>query len=58
MKIDLTHIVVVVWDGELIRESVCDYDGEVGSENVYNRRAEPVLVSLSDLYSEDSRISQ
>jgi len=27
-----------------------------GSGNVYNERAEPVLVSLSDLYSDDDRI--
>ena len=29
----------------------------VGSEEVYSRRAEPVLVSLSDSYSEDDKIS-
>ena len=27
-----------------------------GSGDVYNRRAEPVLVSLSDSYSDDNRI--
>ena len=27
-----------------------------GGENVYKERAEPVLVSLSDSYSEDDRI--
>ena len=31
--------------------------GGVGGEDVYNGRAEPVLVSLSDLYSEDDSIS-
>ena len=28
-----------------------------GGDDVYNRRAEPVLVSLSDSYSEDDAIS-
>jgi len=27
-----------------------------GGEDVYNGRAEPILVSLSDLYSDDDRI--
>ena len=31
--------------------------GGVGGEDVYSGRAEPVLVSLSDLYSEDEEIS-
>ena len=31
--------------------------GGVGGEDVYNGRAEPVLVSLSDSYSEDDAIS-
>jgi len=31
--------------------------GGVGGEDVYNGRAEPVLVSLSDSYSEDDSIS-
>ena len=33
-----------------------DGGGGEGSEDVYNGRAEPVLVSLSDLYSDDDRI--
>ena len=34
-----------------------DGGGGEGSEDVYNGRVEPVLVSLSDLYSEDEAIS-
>ena len=30
--------------------------GGDGGDDIYNGRAEPVLVSLSDLYSEDDRI--
>jgi len=30
--------------------------GGVGGDDVYNGRAEPVLVSLSDSYSDDNRI--
>jgi len=30
--------------------------GDSGDGNVYKRRAEPVLVLLSDSYSEDNRI--
>ena len=33
-----------------------DWGGGEGSEDVYNGRAEPVLVSLSDSYSDDDRI--
>jgi len=33
-----------------------DCGGGVGGEDVYKGRAEPMLVSLSDLYSEDDRI--
>ena len=33
-----------------------DGGGGEGSEDVYNGRAEPVLVSLSDSYSEDEAI--
>ena len=33
-----------------------DGGGGEGSEDVYNGRAEPVLVSLSDSYSDDDRI--
>jgi len=33
-----------------------DCGGGVGGEDVYKGRAEPMLVSLSDLYSKDNRI--
>ena len=33
-----------------------DGGGGDGSKDVYKRRAEPMLVSLSDSYSEDDRI--
>ena len=33
-----------------------DCGGGDGGEDVYKRRAEPVLVSLSDSYSNDDRI--
>ena len=33
-----------------------DCGGGVGGEDVYKGRVEPMLVSLSDLYSEDDRI--
>ena len=35
----------------------CDCDGGGGGENVYSGRVEPMLVSLSDSYSEDKEIS-
>jgi len=31
--------------------------GGEGSEDVYRGKAEPILISLSDLYSEDNSIS-
>jgi len=34
-----------------------DCGGGVGSEEVYSRKAEPVVVLLSDSYSEDDSIS-
>ena len=34
-----------------------DSGGSDGSDDVYRGRAEPVLISLSDLYSEDDSIS-
>ena len=37
----------------MIDDSNDDGGGGVGSNNVYRERAEPVLVSLSDLYSEE-----
>ena len=33
-----------------------DEGDDDGGEDVYKRKAEPMLVSLSDLYSEDNRI--
>jgi len=33
-----------------------DCGSSVGGEDVYKGRAEPILVSLSDSYSEDDRI--
>jgi len=33
-----------------------DCGGSVGGEDMYKERAEPMLVSLSDSYSEDDRI--
>jgi len=46
----LTHS--EVWGGE----SIGGDGGGSGSGDVYNGRAEPVLVSLSDSYSDDDRI--
>ncbi len=40
----------MIGDGEV------DCGGRVGSNNMYKRSAEPVLVSLSDLYPDDERI--
>ena len=42
--------------GESIGESDNKSDGGDGGEDVYNGRAEPILVSLSDSYSEDDSI--
>ena len=39
-----------------MRDGVCD-GGGVGGEDMYNGRAEPVLVSVSDSYSDDEAIS-
>ena len=38
-------------------DSVCDNGGEVGSDEMYKGKAKPVLVSVSDLYSNDDVIS-
>jgi len=43
--------------GESIGEGDDEGSGGDGSKDVYNRRAEPILVSLLDSYSEDNRIS-
>ena len=40
-----------------MKDGVCDGGGGVGGEDMYNGRAEPVLDSVSDLYSEDEIIS-
>ena len=37
-------------------DGVCDGGGGVGGEDMYNGRAEPVLVSFSDSYSDDDSI--
>jgi len=37
-------------------DSDVDCSGSVGGNDVYRERAEPVLVSLSNSYSEDDRI--
>jgi len=39
-----------------MEDVVCDWDGGVGSEDMYKGRAESIVVSLSDLYSDDDRI--
>ena len=39
-----------------MRDGVCD-GGGVGGEDMYNGRAEPVLVSVSNSYSNDEAIS-
>jgi len=44
-------------DGESMGNDDVEGGGGVGGEDVYNGRAEPVLVSLSDSYSEDDSIS-
>ena len=38
-------------------DGVCDGSGGVGGEDMYNGKAEPVLVSVSVSYSEDNSIS-
>jgi len=38
-------------------DGVCDGGSGVGGDDVYKGRAEPVLVSLSDLYSDVEEIS-
>ena len=48
---------MLYWGGESIGDGVNDGGGGEGSEDVYNGRAEPVLVSLSDSYSDNKAIS-
>jgi len=38
-------------------DGVCDGGGGVGGEDMYNGKAKPMLVLVSDLYSEDNSIS-
>ena len=40
-----------------MKDGVCDGGGGVGGKDMYNGRAEPVLDSVSDSYSEDEIIS-
>ena len=40
-----------------MKDGVYDGGGGVGGEDMYNGRAEPVLDSVSDSYSEDEIIS-
>ena len=47
---------MLYWDGESIGEGDDAGGGGDGSEDVYNGKVEPVLVSLSDLYSDEDRI--
>jgi len=48
---------MLYWDGESMGDGDDDGGGGEGRDDVYNGRAEPVLVSLSDSYSEDEAIS-
>jgi len=47
---------MLYWGGESIGKGD-DKGGGVGGEDVYNGKTEPVLVSVSDSYSEDEIIS-
>jgi len=38
-------------------DGVCDGGGSVGGDNAYSGKTKPVLVSVSDSYSEDEVIS-
>ena len=44
------------WGGELIGKGDDEGGGGDGGEDVYNGKAEPVLVSLLDSYSDKDRI--
>ena len=50
-------MLVLYEGGESIGDGDDDGGGGDSGEDVYNGRVEPVLVLLSDLYSEDDRIS-
>jgi len=49
-------MLVLYAGGELIGEGVVDCGGGVGGEDMYKGKAEPVLASVSDLYSDDDSI--
>ena len=44
-------------DGESIGKRDDESSGDDGSEDMYNGKTEPTLVSVSDLYSENKAIS-
>jgi len=48
---------MLYWGGESIGEDDCESGGSVGGDDVYKGKAEPVLVLVLDLYSEDDNIS-
>jgi len=48
---------MLYWGGESIGEGDCESGGGVGSDDVYKDKAKPMLVSVSDSYSEDDSIS-
>jgi len=48
---------MLYWGGESMGDGDNNGGGGDGGDDIYNGRAEPVLVSLSDSYSEDEAIS-
>ena len=48
---------MLYWGGESIGKGEFESGGGDRGDDMYNRRAKPVLVSLSDSYSEDKIIS-
>jgi len=48
---------MLYWGGESIGEGDCESSGGVGGDDVYKSKAKPVLVLVSDSYSEDDSIS-
>ena len=49
LKVELNYV-------DIIQQGESIGDGDDGGENVYSRSTEPVLVLLSDLYSDEDRI--
>ena len=47
---------MLYWNGESICEGDCESGDGVGNDEIYNGKAEPVLVSVLDSYSEDNSI--